>query len=45
MEKTQLITHETRAQYGVMTENPEKFKIVKYKNAMKFVNLLISKDG
>jgi tungstate transport system substrate-binding protein len=32
-------------QYGVMAVNPEKFKHVKYKEAMEFVNWLISKDG
>lgn len=32
-------------QYGVMTVNPEKHKHVKYKEAMKFVNWLISKEG
>jgi len=32
-------------QYGVMTVNPEKFKTVKYKEAMEFVNWIISKEG
>jgi tungstate transport system substrate-binding protein len=32
-------------QYGVMVVNPEKFKHVKYKEAMEFVNWLISKEG
>jgi tungstate transport system substrate-binding protein len=32
-------------QYGVMAVNPEKYKHVKYKEAMEFVNWLISKDG
>jgi tungstate transport system substrate-binding protein len=32
-------------QYGVMAVNPEKQKHVKYKEAMEFVNWLISKDG
>jgi tungstate transport system substrate-binding protein len=32
-------------QYGVMAVNPEKFKTVKYKEAMEFVNWIISKDG
>jgi tungstate transport system substrate-binding protein len=32
-------------QYGVMAVNPEKFKHVKYKEAMDFVNWLISKEG
>ncbi len=32
-------------QYGVMAVNPEKFKHVKYKEAMEFVNWLISKEG
>ncbi len=32
-------------QYGVMAVNPEKHKHVKYKEAMEFVNWLISKDG
>jgi tungstate transport system substrate-binding protein len=32
-------------QYGVMAVNPEKFKTVKYKEAMEFVNWLISKEG
>jgi tungstate transport system substrate-binding protein len=32
-------------QYGVMAVNPEKQKQVKYKEAMEFVNWLISKEG
>jgi tungstate transport system substrate-binding protein len=32
-------------QYGVMTVNPEKQKHVKYKEAMEFINWLISKEG
>jgi tungstate transport system substrate-binding protein len=32
-------------QYGVMAVNPEKFKTVKFKEAMEFVNWIISKDG
>jgi tungstate transport system substrate-binding protein len=32
-------------QYGVMAVNPEKFKHVKYKEAMEFVTWVISKDG
>ncbi|OGW40257.1 MAG: tungsten ABC transporter substrate-binding protein [Nitrospirae bacterium RBG_13_39_12] len=32
-------------QYGVMAVNPEKQKHVKYKEAMQFVNWLISKEG
>ncbi len=32
-------------QYGVMAVNPEKAKIVKYKEAMEFVNWIISKEG
>jgi tungstate transport system substrate-binding protein len=32
-------------QYGVMAVNPEKFKTVKYKEAMEFVNWVISKEG
>jgi tungstate transport system substrate-binding protein len=32
-------------QYGVMAVNPEKHKGVKYKEAMEFVNWLISPDG
>ena len=32
-------------QYGVMAVNPEKFKSVKYKVAMEFVNWIISKEG
>jgi tungstate transport system substrate-binding protein len=32
-------------QYGVMALNPEKFKKAKYKEAMEFVNWLISKEG
>jgi tungstate transport system substrate-binding protein len=32
-------------QYGVMAVNPEKFKTVKYKEAMEFVDWLISKEG
>lgn len=32
-------------QYGVMAVNPEKFKHVRYKEAMEFVNWLISKEG
>jgi tungstate transport system substrate-binding protein len=32
-------------QYGVMAVNPEKQKHVKYKEAMEFVNWIISKEG
>jgi tungstate transport system substrate-binding protein len=32
-------------QYGVMAVNPEKFKTVKYKEGMEFVNWVISKEG
>jgi tungstate transport system substrate-binding protein len=32
-------------QYGVMAVNPAKFKHVKYKEAMQFINWLISKEG
>ncbi len=32
-------------QYGVMAVNPEKHEHVKYREAMEFVNWLISKDG
>jgi len=32
-------------QYGVMAVNPEKHKHVKYKEAMAFINWLISKEG
>ncbi|MBF0506568.1 MAG: extracellular solute-binding protein [Nitrospirae bacterium] len=32
-------------QYGVMAVNPQKHKNVKYKEAMLFINWLISKDG
>jgi tungstate transport system substrate-binding protein len=32
-------------QYGVMAVNPEKAKAVKYKEAMEFVNWVISKEG
>jgi tungstate transport system substrate-binding protein len=32
-------------QYGVMAVNPEKNKTVKYKEAMEFVNWIISKEG
>jgi tungstate transport system substrate-binding protein len=32
-------------QYGIMAVNPEKFKHVKYKEAMEFVNWLISQEG
>ncbi|MGE5237630.1 MAG: substrate-binding domain-containing protein [Chloroflexota bacterium] len=32
-------------QYGVMAVNPEKHKHVKYKEAMEFVNWVISKEG
>lgn len=32
-------------QYGVMAVNPEKFKRVKYKEAMEFVSWIISKEG
>ncbi len=32
-------------QYGVMVVNPEKYKHVKYKEAMEFINWLISKEG
>ena len=31
-------------QYGVMAVNPEKFKTVKYKEAMEFVNWIISRE-
>jgi tungstate transport system substrate-binding protein len=31
--------------YGVMALNPEKFKKAKYKEAMEFINWLISKEG
>ena len=32
-------------QYGVMAVNPEKHKHVKYREAMEFINWLISRDG
>ena len=32
-------------QYGVMAVSPEKFKHVKYKEAMEFINWIISKEG
>ena len=32
-------------QYGVMSVNPERFRHVKYKEAMEFINWLISKEG
>jgi tungstate transport system substrate-binding protein len=32
-------------QYGVMAVNPEKIKTVKFKEAMEFVNWIISKEG
>lgn len=32
-------------QYGVMAVNPEKHKHVKYKEAMEFINWIISKEG
>ncbi len=32
-------------QYGVMAVNPEKFKTIKFKEAMEFVNWMISRDG
>jgi len=32
-------------QYGVMTVNPEKHKHVKYNEAMKFINWIISEEG
>jgi tungstate transport system substrate-binding protein len=32
-------------QYGVMAVNPEKFKTAKYKEAMEFVNWIISREG
>lgn len=32
-------------QYGVMAVNPEKYKTVKFKEAMEFVNWIISKEG
>ena len=32
-------------QYGVMAVNPQKYKHVKYNEAMKFINWLISKEG
>ncbi len=32
-------------QYGVMAVNPEKFKTAKYKEAMEFVDWIVSKDG
>ncbi len=32
-------------QYGVMAVNPEKFKTVKYKETMEFMNWIISKEG
>ncbi|MBF0517120.1 MAG: substrate-binding domain-containing protein [Nitrospirae bacterium] len=32
-------------QYGIMAVNPEKYKHAKYKEAMEFINWLISKEG
>jgi len=32
-------------QYGVMAVNPDKFKHVKYKEALEFINWLVSKEG
>ena len=32
-------------QYGVMAVNPERYKDVKYKEAMEFINWIISKEG
>ena len=32
-------------QYGVMAVNPEKHPYVKYREAMEFVNWLVSKEG
>lgn len=32
-------------QYGVMAVNPQKHRHVKYKEAMEFINWLISKEG
>jgi tungstate transport system substrate-binding protein len=32
-------------QYGVMAVNPEKYKHVKYRESMEFINWLISKEG
>jgi len=32
-------------QYGVMAVNPEKHKHVKFKEAVEFVNWMISKEG
>lgn len=32
-------------QYGIMAVNPEKHKHVKYKEAMEFINWLVSKEG
>ena len=32
-------------QYGVMAVNPGKHKHVKYKEAMEFINWLVSKEG
>jgi tungstate transport system substrate-binding protein len=32
-------------QYGVMAVNPEKIKTVKFKEAMEFVNWIVSKEG
>jgi tungstate transport system substrate-binding protein len=32
-------------QYGVMAVNPEKHKHVKFKEAMEFVNWMISQEG
>ncbi len=32
-------------QYGIMAVNPEKYKQVKFKEAMEFVNWIISKEG
>jgi len=32
-------------QYGVMAVNPEKHKHVQFKEAMEFVNWIISKEG
>jgi tungstate transport system substrate-binding protein len=32
-------------QYGVMAVNPSRYKNVKYKEAMEFINWLISNEG
>ncbi len=32
-------------QYGVMAVNPERHKYAKYKEAMEFINWLVSKEG